>query len=74
MQRLGMACLVLGAGVLVGYAAYALVKALFTEEIPLPVSIGLIVAVVGFVLRVAGVGYDRWRASRKEDFDEEVGP
>jgi len=70
MQRLGMALLVVGAGVLAGYAAYAIVKALFTDEVPLPVSIGVIVAVVGFVLLVAGVGYERWRASRKEDLGE----
>jgi len=70
VQRFGMLLLVVGAAVLVGYAAYEIVQVLFTEDIPLAVSIGVIVAAVGFVLLLAGIGYERWRARRKEDLDE----
>ena len=70
MQRLGMTLLVVGAAVLVGYAAYALVQELSEEDVPLPVIIGIIVAAAGFLLLVAGVGYERWRARRNEDLDE----
>ena len=70
MQRFGMVLLVIGAAVLVGYAAYEVVKALFTEDVPLIVSIGVIVAAVGFLLLLVGIGYERWRARRIEDLDE----
>ena len=70
MQRFGMILLVAGAAVLVGYAAYEIVKALFTEDIPLVVSIAVVVVAAGFVLLVVGIGYERWRARRKEDLNE----
>ena len=70
MQRFGMALLVIGAAVLAGYAAYEIVQALFAEDIPLPVSIGIVVAAAGFLLLLIGVGYERWRARQKEDLDE----
>ena len=70
MQRFGLVPLVGGAAVLMGYGAYELVKALFTEDVPLVVSIGIVLAAVGFVVLVAGVGYERWRTSREEDLGE----
>ena len=70
MQRFGMVLLVIGAAVLVGYAAYEVVKALFTEDVPLVMSIGVVVATSGFLVLLAGIGYERWRARRTEDLDE----
>jgi len=70
MQRLGMALLVIGAAVLAGYVAYEIVQALFADDVPLPVSVGIIVVVAGFLLLLIGVGYERWRARQKEDLDE----
>lgn len=70
MQRFGMILLVAGTAVLVGYAAYEIVKVLFTEDIPLVVSIAVVVVAAGFLLLLVGIGYERWRARRKEDFDE----
>ena len=70
MQRFGMVLLVIGAAVLVAYAAYEVVKALFTEDVPLVMSIGVAVADIGFLLLLVGIGYERWRARRIEDLDE----
>ncbi len=70
MQRFGMVLLVIGAAVLVGYAAYEIVQALFTGDVPLVVSIGVVVAAIGFLLLLVGIGYERWRARRKEDLNE----
>ena len=70
MQRFGMALLVTGAAVLVGYAAYEIVRALFTEDIPLLVSIAVVVVAAGFLLLLTGIGYERWRTRRKEELNE----
>ena len=70
MQRFGMTLLVAGAAVLVGYAAYEIVRALFTEDIPLVVSIAVVVVAAGFLLLLTGIGYERWRTRRKEDLNE----
>ncbi|NQU96460.1 MAG: hypothetical protein HQ548_02290 [Chloroflexi bacterium] len=70
MQRFGMTLLVAGAAVLAGYAAYEIVRALFTDEIPLVVSIAVVVVAAGFLLLLAGIGYERWRAHQEEDLDE----
>ena len=70
MQRLGMILLVIGASVLIAYGAYEIVKALFTEEIHLVVSIAVVVIAAGLLLLVVGIGYERWRAHGKEDLDE----
>ena len=70
MQRVGMILLVIGAAVLAGYAAYEIVQVLFTEDIHLVVSIGVVVAAVGFLLLLVGIGYERWRARGVEDLDE----
>jgi len=70
MLRIGMGLLILGAAVLVGYGAYEVVRALFTEDVPLVASIGVLLVAAGFVVLLAGVGYERWRTSREEDLSE----
>ena len=70
MQRFGMALLVAGVAVLVGYAAYEIVRALFTDDIPLVVSIAVVVVAAGFLLLLPGIGYERGRIRRKEDLNE----
>ncbi len=70
MQRFGMTLLVAGAAVLVGYAAYEIVRALFTEDIPLVVSIAVVVVAAGFLLLLTGIGYERWRTRRKDSTED----
>ncbi len=70
VQRFGLIPLVAGAAVLVGYGAYELVRELFTADVPLVVSIGVVVAAVGFLILLLGVGIERWRTSREEDLNE----
>ena len=70
MLRIGMGLLVLGAAVLVGYGAYEVVGALFTEDVPLVASVGVVLAAAGFVVLLAGVAYERWRTSREEGLNE----
>ena len=70
MQRFGMGLLAVGAAVLAGYAAYEIVRALFSADVPLVVSIAIVVAAAGLLLLLTGVGYERWRARSNEDLDE----
>ena len=67
MQKL--AFLLIGGGVLVAVGFF--LKWFFeTSTIALGFRIAIAVIIVGFLILLASVGWDRYRAAKKEDFEE----
>ena len=71
MVKAGAVLLVLGAGALVGYVLYTVLRLLYTtENVPLVVQVAVPAVLLGLVLVVAAVIRDRIRARRREDLQE----
>ena len=71
LQRAAAVLIVGGVIVLAGYAAYAILAALFrSDEVPLAISIAVTAIVAGFAILLLYVIVDRIRASRTERFEE----
>jgi len=71
MVKVGAVLLVLGAGALVGYVLYTVLRLLYTSEnVPLVVQVAVPAVLLGLVLVVAAVIRDRIRARRREDLQE----
>ncbi len=71
MVKAGTLLAGLGAGALLGYAMYELVRALYTTgDAPLTVQVAVPVALVGVTLIAIVVVRDRLKARRRERFRE----
>ena len=67
MKALGFGLVVVGILVVVGYMFYYFVTA---DDLPMAVRVSVPAVVVGFLILLASVGVDRYRATRKDDFKE----
>ena len=71
MVKMGAALLAIGGGVLAAYLLYRLLRLLYIEDdVSLIVQIATPVALIGILLLVVAVVWDRLRAPRKEHFEE----
>ena len=71
LQRAAAVLIVGGVLVLTGYAAYAILAALFrSDEVPIAISLAVTAIVIGFAILMLYVVVDRIRASRTERFEE----
>ena len=71
LQRAAAVLIIGGLLVLVGYAAYAILTALFrSDDVPLAISIAVAAITVGFAILMLYVVVDRVRTSRTERFEE----
>lgn len=71
LQRAAAVLIIGGVLVIAGYAAYAILAALFrSDEVPLPISLAVSAIVIGFAILLLYVAVDRVRASRTERFEE----
>ena len=71
MVKMGAALLAIGGGVLAAYLLYRLLRLLYIEDdVSLIVQIATPVALIGILLLVVAVVWDRLRARRKENFEE----
>lgn len=67
LQMLGFILIALGIFIPLGYIA----KAYFTWElIPLPFRIAGGITILGIILILVSVGYERYKMARKEKFEE----
>lgn len=71
MRIVGIILAVAGVVVVGGYAIYHFFRGFFTaSQIPLYLRIGVPVIVAGVLLLLISVGWERYKASRKETFKE----
>ena len=67
MKILGFCLVIVGILVVVGYMFYYFIT---TSDLPLPIRVAVPAVVVGFLILLASVGIDRYRATHKENFKE----
>ena len=71
MVRAGTTPLVVGVGAIVGYWLYVLFGSLYIAgDVPLLVRIAIPVALLGLVLLIAALAWERIRARKRECFEE----
>lgn len=71
MLELGAFLILAGLGALLGYAGYYFGRSFFTSDsVPLPVRVAVPAIVVGFLLLLAGVIWERFRRFREREEKE----
>ena len=65
MKRIGGILLALGLGILLGWGLYWFFRLAFLT-LPLPVKIAIAAILVGLIILLASLGWERCRASREE--------
>jgi ABC-type antimicrobial peptide transport system permease subunit len=65
MRKLGGTLLAVGCGILLGWGLYWFFRLAF-PSLPLPVKIATAAIVVGLIILLASVGWERHRASKEE--------
>ena len=73
--RAGAILVIAGVAVMLGYPVYYVFKFLYTEtfissSVPLPIRIAIPAVILGIILLFVAVGWDRYRKSKKERFEE----
>ena len=65
MRKLAGILLGVGVGILVGWGLYWFFRLAFLS-LPLPVKIGIATAAVGLIILLTSLGWERYRAAKKE--------
>jgi hypothetical protein len=65
LRKIGGILLAVGLGILIGWGLYWFFRLAFLE-LPLPVKIAIAAIVVGLIILLASLGWERHRASREE--------
>ncbi len=65
MRKIGGILLAGGAGILVGWGLYLFFRSSF-PELPVPLKIASAAMIVGIIILLASLGYERCRASKEE--------
>ena len=66
MRKIGGILLAVGVGILIGWGLYLLFGLAF-PWLPLPVKIAFAAIAIGLILLLASLGWERYRASKKEE-------
>ena len=65
MRKIGGILLAVGLGILIGWGLYWFFRLAFLE-LALPVKIAIAAIVVGLIILLASLGWERYRASKEE--------
>jgi len=66
LRKIGGILLAVGVGILIGWGLYLLFGLAF-PWLPLPVKIAFAAIAIGLILLLASLGWERYRASKKEE-------
>ena len=71
MRKLGIIFFLGGLALLVAFSGYEMTKDFFQDaDVPLAIRIALPAIIVGFILLLASLALERYRAKKKERFKE----